>query len=219
MIEMGDALVKLYQKQNFVLTEDILKTIKKNNLTLDEALLIIYFCGNNKHPVLDIDEIVQKFGMDELSIMQAFANITNKNLITIKMEKNRDGKVEELIDLTPFYETIAYDMNAKDKKTADDGVFSLFEKEFGRPLSPMEFEIINRWLDNNINEELINHAVKEAIFNDSFTLRYVDAILNEWSKKGFKSSKEVDLYLKRRKQPKVRKNETLFDYNWLDDEE
>ncbi len=216
---MGDALVKLYQKQNFVLTEDILKTIKKNNLTLDEALLIIYFCGNNKHPVLDIDEIVQKFGMDELSIMQAFANITNKNLITIKMEKNRDGKVEELIDLTPFYETIAYDMNAKDKKTADDGVFSLFEKEFGRPLSPMEFEIINRWLDNNINEELINHAVKEAIFNDSFTLRYVDAILNEWSKKGFKSSKEVDLYLKRRKQPKVRKNETLFDYNWLDDEE
>ncbi len=216
---MGDALVKLYQKQNFVLTEDILKTIKKNNLTLDEALLIIYFCGNNKHPVLDIDEIVQKFGMDELSIMQAFANITNKNLITIKMEKNRDGKVEELIDLTPFYETIAYDMNAKDKKTADDGVFSLFEKEFGRPLSPMEFEIINRWLDNNINEELINHAVKEAIFNDSFTLRYVDAILNEWSKKGFKSSKEVDLYLKRRKQPKARKNETLFDYNWLDDEE
>lgn len=216
---MGDAIVKLYQKQNFVITEDILKTIKKNNLTLDEALLIIYFCGNNNHPILDIDEIMQKFGMDELSIMQAFASITNKNLITIKMVKNKDGKVEELIDLTPFYESIAFDMNASEKKNSDEGVFSLFEREFGRPLSPMEFEIINRWLDNNISEELINYAVKEAIFNDSFTLRYVDAILSEWVKKGIKTSKEVELYLKRRKQPKVRKNEALFDYNWLDDDE
>lgn len=216
---MGNTIVKLYQKQNFVITEDILKTIKKNDLTLDEALLIIYFCGNNNHPILDIDEIIEKFGMDELSIMKAFANITNKNLISIKMEKNKEGKVEEIIDLTPFYESIAIDINAKEKKKSDDGVFSLFEREFGRLLSPTEFEIINRWLDNNINEELINHAVKEAIFNDSFTLRYVDAILNEWAKKGFKTSKEVDLYLKRKKQPKVRKNESLFDYNWLDDEE
>lgn len=216
---MGNTIVKLYQKQNFVITEDILKTIKKNDLTLDEAILIIYFCGNNNHPILDIDEIIEKFGMDELSIMKAFANITNKNLISIKMEKNKEGKVEEIIDLTPFYESIAIDINAKEKKKSDDGVFSLFEREFGRPLSPTEFEIINRWLDNNINEELINHAVKEAIFNDSFTLRYVDAILNEWAKKGFKTSKEVDLYLKRKKQPKVRKNESLFDYNWLDDEE
>lgn len=97
---MGDSIVKLYKKQNFVITEDILKAIKKNNLTLDEALLIIYFCGNNNHPVLDIDEILEKFGMDELSVMQAFAGITNKNLISIKMEKNKEGKVEEIIDLT-----------------------------------------------------------------------------------------------------------------------
>ena len=196
---MGDTIVKLYQKQNFVIGEDILKTIKKNNLTLDEALLIIYFCGNNNHPVLDIDEIKEKFGMTELSIMQAFASITNKNLITIKMAKNKEGKVEELIDLTPFYESIAMDISEKDKKVSGDNVFSLFEREFGRPLSPMEFELINKWLDESINEELINYAVKEAIFNDSFTLRYIDAILREWGKKGIKSSKEVELYLKKRK--------------------
>lgn len=216
---MGDTIVKLYQKQNFVIGEDILKTIKKNNLTLDESLLIIYFCGNNTHPILDIDEVKQKFGMDELAIMQAYASITNKNLVQIKMEKNKEGKVEEMIDLTPFYQSIAMDMNEIEKKENDDGVFSLFEREFGRPLSPMEYELINRWLDENISEELINYAVKEAIFNDSFTLRYIDAILSEWRKKGIKSAKEVDLYLKRRKQPKVRKNEDLFDYDWLNDEE
>lgn len=216
---MGDTIVKLYQKQNFVIGEDILKAIKRNDLTLDEALLIIYFCGNNNHPVLDIDDINSKFGIQELSIMQAFASITNKNLIKIKMEKNKEGKVEELIDLTPFYESIAMEIGVVEKKTSDANVFSLFEKEFGRPLSSMEFELINSWLDKGISEELINCALKEAIFNGSFTLRYIDAILIEWVKKGFKTSKDVDLYLKKRKQPKVRKSEEFFDYNWLDDDE
>ena len=143
---MGDTIVKLYQKQNFVIGEDILKTIKKNNLTLDEALLIIYFASNN-HPFLDIEEIKNKFGMEELSIMQAFASITNKNLITIRMEKNREGKVEEVIDLTPFYESIAMDMGESTKKEKDESIFSLFESEFARPLSPIEFDLINKWLD------------------------------------------------------------------------
>lgn len=216
---MGDTIVKLYQKQNFVIGEDILRTIKKNDLSLDEALLIIYFCGNNTHPVLDIDEIREKFGMDEFAIMKAFSSITNRNLIAIKMEKNRDGKVEELIDLTPFYASIAMDIGETEKKVSTENVFSLFEKEFGRPLSSMEFELINNWLDKGISEELIKSALKEAIFNGSFTLRYIDAMLIEWNKKGLKSGKEVDLYLKKRKQPKIRKDEDLFDYNWLDDEE
>lgn len=216
---MGDTIVKLYQKQNFVIGEDILKTIKKNNLTLDEALLIIYFCGNNNHPILDIDEISQKFGMEELSIMQAFANITNKNLINIKMVKNKDGKVEELIDLTKFYESIAYDMSEKEKKDSSTNIFNAFEQEFARPLSSVEFELINNWLDKGIKEELIRLALKEAIFNGSFTLRYIDAILNEWVKKGFKTEKEVDLYLKKRKAPRIRKDEDFFDYNWLEDDE
>lgn len=216
---MGDTIVKLYQKQNFVIGEDILRTIKKNDLSLDEALLIIYFCGNNTHPVLDIDEIREKFGMDEFAIMKAFSSITNRNLIAIKMEKNRDGKVEELIDLTPFYASIAMDIGENEKKVSTENVFGLFEKEFGRPLSSMEFELINNWLDKGISEELIKSALKEAIFNGSFTLRYIDAMLIEWNKKGLKSGKEVDLYLKKRKQPKIHKDEDLFDYNWLDDEE
>lgn len=216
--KMGDTIVKLYQKQNFVIGEDILKAIKKNNLSLDEALLIIYFCGNS-HPVLDIEEINEKFGMEEFAIMQAFSNITNKNLVDIKMSKNKEGKVEEFIDLTPLYASIAMEIGEKEKNESNKNVFTQFEKEFGRPLSSMEFELINNWLDRGISEELITSALKEAIFNGSFTLRYIDAILSEWTKKGLKSGKEVDQYLRKRKQPKVHKDEDLFDYNWLDDEE
>lgn len=217
---MGDTIVKLYQKQNFVIGEDILKAIKKNNLTLDEALLIIYFCGNNAHPVLDIDEIKNKFGMDELSVMKAFESLTNKKLINIKMEKNKDNKMEEVIDLTPLYESIAYSISSKMKEEKETHVFDAFEQEFGRPLSSMEYEIINNWLDKGISEELINAALKEAIFNGTLTLRYIDAILMEWTRKGFKTAKDVDVYLRKRKKDKPKfKQEELFDYNWLDDDE
>lgn len=217
---MGDTIVKLYQKQNFVIGEDILKAIKKNNLTLDEALLIIYFCGMNKHAMLDIEEINSKFGIDELSIMRAFASITEKNLINIKMEKNRDNKMEEIIDLTPFYESIAIEVKEEKRESSVVSVFRAFESEFGRPLSSMETSIINNWLDRGINEDLIYSALKEATFNGTLTLRYIDAIISEWNRKGFKTGEDVDIYLKKRKsaKPKIQ-NDDLFDYNWLDDDE
>ncbi len=217
---MGDTIVKLYQKQNFVIGEDILKTIKKNNLTLDEALLIIYFVGNNNHPILDIEEIKTKFGMEELSIMQAFASITNKDLIKIRMEKNREGKVEEVIDLTPFFESIAMDMGEVEKKKNDEDIFDLFESQLARPLSPIEFDLINKWLDRGESKELITSALNEAVYNGTFTLRYIDAILSEWAKKGLKTAKEVNIYIKQRRKPKERKNQDFlnFDFNWLEDE-
>ena len=214
---MGDTIVKIYQKQNFVIGEDILKAIKQNNLTLNEALLIIYFCGNT-HPVLDIEDIKNKFAMEELDIMHAFENISDKNLVSIKMQKNNDNKIEEVIDLTPLYESIAMNLDEIKREENSANIFSSFESEMGRPLSSMEYEVINGWLDKGISEKLIKAALKEAIFNGTLTLRYIDAILSEWSRKGFKDEKDVELYLKR-KRPKLKtKDEELFDYNWLDDE-
>ena len=217
---MGDTIVKIYQRQNFVINEDILRAIKKNNLTLDQALLIIYFCAGNNHAMLDIDDIKSKFGMDDMSVMQAFAGLTEKNLINIKMEKNRDNKMEEIIDLTPLYESIAIEIDGEARVDNIVKVFNTFESEFGRPLSTMETSIINRWLDKGISEELINSALKEAVFNGNMSLRYIDAIINEWNAKGFKSASDVDVYLKKRSTSRVKKkNEELFDYNWLDDDE
>ena len=216
---MGDTIVKIYQKQNFVIGEDILKAIKKHNLSIDEALLIIYFCGMNSKAMLDLEEIKEKFGMSEYEIMQAFASITEKNLISIKMEKNRDGKVEEIIDLTPLYESIAMELGAENKEAESVKVFNAFESEFGRPLSSMEISIINNWLDKGINEALINKALKEAIFNGTLTLRYIDATISEWNRKGFKTGDDVDIYLKKKKTDKPKKKvDDLFDYNWLDED-
>ena len=57
-------------------------------------------------------------------------------------------------------------------------MFTIFEKEFGRPLSPMECETIAGWLDQDqYLDELILMALKEAVFAGKVHFRYIDRIL------------------------------------------
>ncbi len=62
-------------------------------------------------------------------------------------------------------------------------IFTVMEKEFARPLSPMECETISGWLDQDrYPEALILAALKEAVFAGKVHFRYIDRILLEWSR-------------------------------------
>jgi DNA replication protein len=62
-------------------------------------------------------------------------------------------------------------------------LFAVFEQEFGRPLSPMEVETINGWLDKEgYDEDLVLFALKESVFAGKLHFRYIDRILLEWSR-------------------------------------
>jgi DNA replication protein len=62
-------------------------------------------------------------------------------------------------------------------------LFSVFEQEFGRLLSPFECEAISGWLDKDrYSEEIILFALKEAVFAGKLSLKYIDRILIEWSR-------------------------------------
>jgi DNA replication protein len=96
-------------------------------------------------------------------------------------------------------------------------IYEVFEKEFGRTLSPMEYEIIGGWLDKDCTEELILLALKEAVYNGVNNMRYIDRIIYEWIKKGIKTKQDVE---NNRKQFK-KKEQTIevVDYDWLNDSE
>ena len=77
-----------------------------------------------------------------------------------------------------------------DDKNDNNDIYSKYEKELGRPLSPMESEIISKWLEE-YDEELIILALKEAIYNGTTNFRYIDRIIFEWHKKGIKTEKDI----------------------------
>lgn len=67
-------------------------------------------------------------------------------------------------------------------------MYSLFQEEFGRLLSPLECEMIQKWLDEEkYPSELIRHALREAVFSGKLHFRYIDRILLEWRHKNIQT--------------------------------
>ena len=113
---------------------------------------------------------------------------------------------------------IVEDTKKVKKEETKNDIFSAFEKEFGRTLSGMDYEIIKAWLDKGFSEELILGALNEASYNGVTSLRYIDKILFEWNKKGFKTMDDVKNHLKTKDTSTLCETKVL-NFDWLDDNE
>ncbi len=205
---------KLMQEKNLVIPSYIFSIVNQLHLTTNEFLLLIYF-WNNPDTSFDILEISRVLKLKEEEIMLDFKGLLNKKIITLTALKDSNGKRTEIVNLDILYAMLEENFRVETKKEENDNIYSIFEHEFGRTLSSMEYEIIKNWLEKGFNEELILGALKEAVYNGVNNLRYIEAILYEWNKKGYKTMKEVNSRITKPKE----ETEKLFDYNWLDDNE
>ena len=119
---------------------------------------------------------------------------------------------KDYLNLEELYNKLGFLMI--EKKEVKTDIYSVIESEFGRTLSPMEYEIVRAWIDNGFNEELIKEALKEAIYNHVTSLRYIDTILYEWNKKGYKVPSDIKKEVK-----KTNNKKELLDYDWLNEDE
>ncbi|GJM80745.1 MAG: DnaD domain-containing protein [Paenibacillus sp.] len=90
------------------------------------------------------------------------------------------------------------DLASEAREEQERNLFVVFEKEFARPLSPMECETISGWVDQDrYPEELIRLALKEAVFAGKIHFRYIDRILLEWSRNRVRTAEDVKAYTQR----------------------
>ncbi|MFA7468367.1 MAG: DnaD domain protein [Desulfotomaculaceae bacterium] len=75
-------------------------------------------------------------------------------------------------------------------------LYSSFEKEFGRPLSPMEVEQINLW-STKLNSNMVLEALRKAVMMGKHNFKYIDSILLEWEKNNLRNPGDVEEYDKR----------------------
>ena len=104
--------------------------------------------------------------------------------------------------------------NKEDEKNT---IYDVFETELGRTLSPIEYELVSEWLNNN-SEEILKLALKEATYNGVSNFRYIDRIIHEWNKKGIKTQEDVEksrINFKQKKEAKPKND--ILDYDWLND--
>lgn len=189
---------KEFLKKDFIINTNIVKTISNLDITIKEFMLLLYFININNS--LDLKNIKDKIGLNDEDILNTYSSLLTKKLISVSLVKT-NGLSSEEINLDMFYDKLI--MNTKTEEVSTD-IYSKFESEFGRVLSPIEYETINRWLSSGVKEDLILSALKEAVVSGAFNLRYIDKIIYSWTKKG--KSEEKEDY------------QELFDYDWLGDE-
>lgn len=212
---MNSSFLEQYVKaKDYVLRKELFPLIWEYKLNLEEVLLLIYFM-NEDVPTFDVEQINKITMISVNKILDSFTSLTNKGLISIDVIKENSG-VKEVVNLDPIYKCMVDGLMKDNKKVVNNNIFEKFEKEFSRTLSPMEYEIINDWLDKNISEELILGALKEATYNGVNNLRYIDKIIYEWNKKGFKNMEDVNNHLRNRNTSDKSLKE-ISDYNWLDE--
>ena len=129
--------------------------------------------------------------------------VNQKYLDSLKVDvkKNEKGFMEDVVSLDGFFEKLKMDVVSEVNESNDSNdstIFEMIEKEFGRTLSPIEYEIIKAWTESNFSDEIIKEAIKEAVFNGVPNLKYIDKILFEWNKKGITTAKDVEDNIKKR---------------------
>lgn len=205
--------VKCYK---FVLTDHIVKIALANNLSTRD-LLVLIFLDNNYSPTFNPTLISKVLTISETEALEAFNNLMQKKLITLKATKDSEGRMNEEVDLSGIYNQIEEEIITTTKEEEKESIYSIFAKELGHQLTGMEVEIVNAWLEKGYTEEIILGALKEAIYNGVPNLRYIDKILYEWGKKKFKTMNDVKNHEEKRREENVQQE--LFDYDWINDYE
>ena len=91
---------------------------------------------------------------------------TNRQLTTIEQKKQSNKETNNNINNT---------------------IYDFVEQNFGRTLSPIEYEEISQWIDN----ELTRYAIKQAVINNKCSIKYISRILNAYERENVKSVQQA----------------------------
>lgn len=158
--------------------------------------------------------------------------LVQRGFIQIIDGYTNDGIRFEKYSIEPLWEKLidCFLFNEKRKeaviqKQDETDLYTCFEQEFGRPLSPFECETLALWLDDDHHEPvIIKSALREAVISGKLNFRYIDRILFEWKKNGIKTIEQAKSYGRKFRQyqkgkqmeEQQPKKDDLPFFNWLE---
>ena len=215
-----EGLENVLRMKPIVLPRFLFNYYLRLGITAEELFILIFVIDEGDKVVYDPESISNSLGMDKYKVMELLNSLNEKKIISITVEKNSDGKSAEFISLDLLYSKIMgliVDKKNENKNLDNSDLFSVFESEFGRTISPMECQVIKGWVDDNFSHELILEALKEAIYNGANSLRYIETVLYTWRKKGYKTKQDVIASKDKMRESKKEEKEVFY-YDWLNDD-
>lgn len=191
----------------------LLKHYHKIGINNQELFIYLLIKGNHDLliPMPEMTDLHDQTGYSEQQLFDLFHQMIEKKLTKIS-QVSIEGQQVDAYDFTPMYEKLALIKNHELESSTQpikkhpivdssqrQAVFESIEKEFGRTLSPIEMESISQWLDiDHYSPELIQLALKEAVLNQVYNLKYMDRIISNWYKQNLKSPQQIEAYKKKR---------------------
>lgn len=214
-------LNKVIAEGNIVIPLYILKCFKKLNLTMEEFIFLMYIYNKQAKVDFNPEKIAFDLNIDIMEVMGYIAVLTDKGYITLDVIKGNDNIIEEVINLDNFYEKISLFLISEEEKKEKpvDNLLTYVETQLSRPLNSLEIETIKSWQENNLDDSLIKEAIKIALSDGVYSLKYIDKILVDFKSRGYKYATDIQNNSSKEKKENLDSNVEIFDWNWLDDDE
>lgn len=208
---MVEKLTNMLKEKTLTISSSLFYNYKKLKIS-DQDFIIIIYLTNLEDRTFNPANIATNLNIELNSVMNSINNLMMQGLLEI--ETTSTNGIKEVINLDKMYEKLAI-LLSNDEKILETNIYSIFENELGRTISPSELAVIADWSDQ-FNQEVIEMALKEAVFNGVKNLRYIDSILKNWESKGIKTKEDVLENQKKFIQSKQTKPE-IIDYDWLNE--
>ena len=207
-----DKVVNLLKDKDFTIPKLLLKNYKKLNISESELIILIFLINNSEYNPKEIASIMDiKLPL----LLEMISQLESKGILKIEL-KNINGINTEVCNLDNLYEKLSLLVIKKEEAKDNKSIYDVFETELGRTLSPIEYELVGEWLNDN-TEEILKLALREATYNGVSNFRYIDRIIHEWKKKGIKTRDDVIRNNEEFRKNKSLKKQELFDYDWLNE--
>lgn len=177
--------------------------IKAKELKIDDLqshLLLIIMTMNELNIKPINPQSISKFStLSVKEIDKILLSLLDMHLISRKMGQ---------LDISPLYQFLIK-KEIKEEKELD--LISIFEDAFGRSLSQRELEIINSFKRAGYDDDMIVDALNEAVKSGVINFRYIERILENWSKYGVKKRFARNVH-----KDDEQVSQQIKDYNWWD---
>jgi DNA replication protein len=186
----------------------LLKLYKDMGISDTEMMLLIQLFRlfteeNNYLPSADL--LYEHLSGDIAQINRDLENLISNGLLKITdfYDAERDIVIQGY-DFEPIFEKLteiwacarvqqheAIKKITENKLKKPVNLFKSFEKEFGRPLSPMEIEQISLW-SQKMPSVMVLEALRRAVMLGKHNFKYIDSILLEWEKNNLLTPEQVE---------------------------
>ena len=182
---------------SLVIPDMLLKFYTRLGLTELEMMILIHLfhwrqVEQERFPTPE--KLCQYMSLDEEEIKNLIASLIEKKLLAVEPYYNHVlGRWQNTFSFAPLWTkltrtavgdyTSPAEPQPESAATANKQgeLYRTFEKEFGRPLSPLESDQLREWCENDhLSVELLQEALRRAVLRGALNFRYIDSILRDW---------------------------------------